>query len=299
MANATSLHGVHVPLITPFTKDGRVADAALERLAHDVLDGGATGIVALGTTAETPTLGAEERLAVIEICARVCRERNATLIIGAGSNDTAATAAALGELTRWPQAAAVLVPVPYYTRPREAGVVAHFTQLAAGSPLPLIIYHVPYRTGQPLGPACLRALARLPQVVGIKYATGVIDQDTVDLLADLPPRFAVLAGDDVLLFPLLAMGAVGGILASAHLVTGRFAELVASCRRGDGLRARDLATGLAGLSAALFAEPNPTVIKAVLHAQGRIPTPDVRLPLLPAGPDSVEAVLKQLVDLGG
>jgi 4-hydroxy-tetrahydrodipicolinate synthase len=298
MAQYTALHGVHVPLVTPFAADGRVAVDALEGLAHAVLDEGAAGIVALGTTAEAGALDPEERHAVVEVCARTCRERDAALVIGAGTNDTRATAAALAELARWPAATAALVPVPYYTRPGERGVVAHFTRLAEASPVPLIVYYIPYRTGQVLDAAALRALGSLPGVAGVKYSAGGIDQETVRLLGDLPSDFVVLAGDDVFLSPLLALGAMGGILASAHLATARFVELMAAWRDGDVAAARSLGHALAGWSAAAFAEPNPTVIKGVLHARGRIPTPDVRLPLLPADRDSVDAAVKRLVELG-
>lgn len=188
---------------------------------------------------------------------------------------------------------AALAVVPYFTRPSQEGVVAHFTRLATESPVPLIIYNVPYRTGQVVGWQALRRLAELPGIIGVKHAVGGIDEDTIRLMADLPERFAVLAGDDVFASPLLALGAAGAILASAHLCTGRFAELLQAWRTGDPERARALGHRLSALSAALFAEPNPTVIKAVLHAQGRIPSPAVRLPLLAAGPGSVDAALRQ------
>jgi 4-hydroxy-tetrahydrodipicolinate synthase len=298
MTEHSSLHGIHVPLITPFTAEGRIAEDALEALAHTVLDAGAAGIVALGTTGEAATLDAEEKRAVTDVCARACRERNRTLMIGAGSNDTRASAATLAQLTRWPHATAALVPVPPYTRPSQAGVIAHFTELAAISPIPLVVYHIPYRTGLPLDAPTLRALGRLPGIAGVKYATGSVDREAVDLLGDLPSDFAVLAGDDLFLSPFLALGAPGGILASAHLATSRFVELAAAWRYGDHARARDLGHALTRLSAAAFAEPNPTVIKGVLHAQGRIPTPDVRLPLLPASRDSVDGTLKRLAEMG-
>jgi 4-hydroxy-tetrahydrodipicolinate synthase len=298
MTQRSSLRGVLVPLITPFGADGQVAAGALETLAGELLDAGATGIVALGTTGEATALDAAEKQAVIDVCARVCGQRGAALVVGAGSNDTQATAAALAGLARWPQIGAALVPVPYYTRPGEAGVLAHFTWLAAHSPVPLIIYHIPYRTAQPLSAAAVRELGRLPGVAGVKFATGGVGADAVDLLGDCPPGFAVLAGDDPYLSPLLALGAAGGILASAHLATARFAELAAAWARGDLSAARDLGHVLARLSAAAFAEPNPTVIKGALHALGRIPTPDVRLPLLPAQADSVAVLLARLAELG-
>src|SRR5262245_32664570 len=139
------LSGLFVPLITPLAPDGSVAWRALEALAHDVLERGATGLVALGTTGEPATLDADERRAVIDVCARVCRDRSATLIVGAGSNDTADSVAAVKALTRWPQTMAALVPVPYYTLPPEDGVVAHMAAVAASAPVPLIVYNIPYR----------------------------------------------------------------------------------------------------------------------------------------------------------
>ncbi len=296
MNSTTALRGIHVPLITPFTAAGELATDALEQLAHDVLADGASGIVALGTTAEAATLTDAEKHAVVDICARVCRERNATLVVGAGSNDTHGSAAALARLAAWPNVTAALVPVPYFTRPAPTGVLAHFAQLAAGSPVPLIVYHVPYRTGQQLDAACLRALGRLPGIVGIKYATGAVDEHAVELLGDLPPNFAFLAGDDLFLAPLLALGATGGIVASAQLGARLFVELTDAWLGGDLVKAQDMGHRLSALSAASFAEPNPTVIKGVLHARGRIPTPDVRLPLLPASQVNIDRALERLFE---
>jgi 4-hydroxy-tetrahydrodipicolinate synthase len=284
-----ALAGLYVPLVTPFTADGELAPDALEALAHAVLDGGAAGIVALGTTGEPATLTAEERRSVVDICVRVCRERAATLIVGAGSNDTRASARALAELAKWPEISAALTVVPYYTRPAEEGGVAHFPKLAADSPVPLIVYNIPYRTGRVVGWRALRRLADVPGIAGVKHAVGGIDEDTVRLMADLPPGFAVLGGEDVLAAPLLALGAAGGIMASANLCTRGYADLIEAWRADEPARARVLGNRLVWLSAALFAEPNPTVIKAALHAQGRIPSPAVRLPLLPASPGAASA----------
>ncbi|KPI04437.1 Dihydrodipicolinate synthase [Actinobacteria bacterium OV450] len=297
MAQDFSLHGIHVPLVTPFTRAGEVAADALEALAHQVLDEGATGIVALGTTGEAAALDAAESDLVTDVCARVCRERGAALTVGAGASGTGAAAAALGRLAKWPEVGAALVSVPSFVRPGAAGVLAHFARLAELSPVPLVVYHIPYRTGQRLDAAALRALGELPGVAGMKYAGGGIGEEAVALLGGPPEGFAVLAGDDVYLSPLLAMGAAGGILASAHLATARFAELAAAWRDGDVPRARTLGHGLARLSAALFAEPSPVVLKGVLHAQGRIPTPDVRLPLLPAHGATVSTALDRLAEL--
>ncbi|MCY0930367.1 dihydrodipicolinate synthase family protein [Streptomyces sp. H27-H1] len=289
--------GIHVPLITPFASTGEVAYDALEAIAHEVLDAGATGIVALGTTGEPAALDEAERDLVTDVCARVCRERGAALTVGAGASGTRAAEESLARLGRWPEARAALVTVPAFVRPSAAGVLAHFERLARTSPVPLIVYHVPYRTGLPLDASLLREIGALPGVAAVKYAVGSLDGEAVALLGDLPDGFAVLAGDDAFLSPLLALGAAGGVLASAHIATARFVELAAAWRAGEADRARALGHTLARLSATLFTEPNPAVIKGVLCAQGRIPTPEVRLPLLPAGRESVAAALRELAAL--
>ncbi|GAA4606926.1 4-hydroxy-tetrahydrodipicolinate synthase [Actinoplanes octamycinicus] len=269
------LTGVFVPMITPFDASGAVALPALRRLAHEVLDAGATGLVALGTTGEPAALTDGEREQVLDVLSRVCATHGAPLL---GPPDE--------------RCAAAVSLVPPFVRPGPDGVVAHFTALAATSPVPLVVYHVPPRTGQSLDAATLRRIGALDRVIGIKYATGALDADLVALLADPPPGFAVLSGDDVFLSPLLALGAAGGILASAHVATGRFVALTRAWRCGDLDAAGKLGHHLAPLSAALFAEPNPTVIKAVLHAHGRIPTPAVRLPLLAATASATQAALR-------
>ena len=285
------LAGLFVPLITPFRPDGAVDAGALEALACRVLDDGADGLVALGTTAETATLSSAERQQVLQICDGVCRDRAARLIAGTGSNDTAESAAGLRALARWPAVDAALTVVPYYTRPGERGVLAHFAALAAASPVPLVIYHVPQRTGQQVSARLMLELAALPGVAGVKYAAGGIDSEAVALLGSAPPGFAVLAGEDVVAAGMLALGAAGAILASAHVRTSSYAALVRAWLAGDAQTARPLGHRLAALSAALFAEPNPAVIKAVLHASGLIATPAVRLPLLPACQQSTAAAL--------
>lgn len=272
--------GLYVPLITPFETTGGVALDALEQLARDVLAAGARGLVALGTTGEPSALSDAEQQAVVDVAARVCREHSASLIVGS----TSATVP--------PDVTARLVLVPPFVRPGEDGVVAYFA--AQAGDVPVIVYHVPYRTGQELSAGSLRRIAAIPGVAGIKYAGGGISAATADLMADPPDGFAVLGGDDAVISPLLAMGAHGGILASAHLATAGFAELIAAWHAGDTVRARALGNRLAPLSLALFAEPNPTVIKGVLHATGRIPSAAVRLPLLPAAPESVQAALQLL-----
>ncbi|MFF8726636.1 dihydrodipicolinate synthase family protein [Streptomyces sp. NPDC015171] len=287
MKPEANLTGLFVPLVTPFTDDLHLAPDALARLAEEALAAGASGLVALGTTAEAATLTAEEKRAVVSICAAACRAHRAPLIVGVGTNDTAAAIVTLRELAQSGDVTAALVPAPPYTRPGEAGTLAHMTALAEHGGLPLVVYDIPYRTAQPLSTATLNALGRLPEVIGVKYSTGAIDAAAMELLDSSAPGFAVLGGDDAVISPILAAGAHGGVLASANVRTADFAELISLWHRDAAGPARRLGAELARLSAALFAEPNPTVIKGVLHAQGRIPSPAVRLPLLAASADSV------------
>jgi 4-hydroxy-tetrahydrodipicolinate synthase len=231
-------------------------------------------------------LTAAEQRRVVDVIAGVCRERSAQLLVGANTIDALAALRGRSEVT------AALSLVPPYLRPGEAGVVAHFTALAAESPAPLIVYHVPYRTGQQLSADTMRRLAGIAGVVGVKYAVGGIDTETIDLLANPPADFAILGGDDAFISPLLALGAHGCIAASAHVATTAYVELVNAWQAGDTVRARTVGNRLAAMSTALFAEPNPTVIKGVLCAQGRIPTAAVRLPLLPADSGAVRTALR-------
>jgi 4-hydroxy-tetrahydrodipicolinate synthase len=269
---------LYVPLITPFSASGSVDLGCLASLADGLLRDGADGLVALGTTGEPSSLSAEEQSSVVSVVAEVCAAHGAPLIVGSTVHGA------------WPR----LALVPPFVRPGEEGVLAYFSGLATSSPVPLIVYHVPQRTGQALSPHVLLRLAELPSVVGMKYAPGVLDASSVALFADLPDSFSLLCGDDALLAPMLALGASGSITASAHVETSSYAALISAWRGGDLVAARELGHRLGVLSSLLFAEPNPTVIKGVLHAQGRIPTPSVRLPLLPASPSTVDAALSYL-----
>ena len=184
--------------------------------------------------------------------------------------------------------------VPYYVRPSEAAIVRHFQVVAERSPVPLIAYNIPYRTGRGLGADALIELAATDNVAGVKQAVGCIDADTLRVLAAARERFAVLGGDDAYLFPLMLMGAAGAIAASANLCTARFAAMIECGRRGDVDGGRGHAEALLPLVQALFAEPSPAVIKALLHAQGRIPTAAVRMPLAAATPAATERGLEAL-----
>ena len=164
-----------VPLITPFDETGRVDEDALERLADDALAAGAAGVIALATTGEPTSLDELEQASVVSVCARVCTDRDAVLLVGAGTNDTRTTITRHEALASVPGARASLAVVPYYVRPSEAGIIEHFRAVAAASPVPLLVYNIPYRTGRALGSASLLTLAAEPNIAGVKQAVGSID----------------------------------------------------------------------------------------------------------------------------
>jgi 4-hydroxy-tetrahydrodipicolinate synthase len=273
---------LYVPVVTPFSTSGAVDLSALASLAEGLLTDGADGLVALGTTGEPSTLSTQECSSVVSVLAEVCAAHGSSLVVGGACAPSSA--------------AARLVLVPPFVRAGEDGVLAYFSELASSSAVPLIVYHVPVRTGQELSAAALLRLAELPSVVGMKYAPGVLDASSVALFAGLPAGFTLLCGDDALLAPMLALGASGAIAASAHVATSSYAALISAWHHGDVATGRELGHRLGALSSLLFAAPNPTVIKGVLYAQGRIPTPSVRLPLLPASSSTVDAVLACLAD---
>lgn len=276
--------GLYVPLVTPFDERGEVDLDALERLAHEILSGGADGLVALGSTGEPFALSDADAAAVVDVCARVCADSGAHLVVGAGTADTRATIVRHDALADLPGNVASLAVVPYYVRPSESAVVAHFRAVAQRSPVPVLVYNIPPRSGVGLGAAALLELAAVDGIVGMKQSVGAVDTDTVRVLTEAPPGFAVLCGDDAFILPLLALGGAGAIAASAHFCTDRFARLV---RDHDAAEA----AALLPLVLALFAEPNPALIKALLHAQGRIPTPDLRMPLTNASPAALDRTL--------
>jgi len=291
MASDLDLHGVWIPLITPFDTSGAVDTDAIERLCREYLADGAAGIVALGTTGESPALDADEKRAVIDACSRVCVERGAPLIVGTGTNNTRSTIAATQALEGIPGVVGALVVVPYYNRPSESAIVEHYRVVAEASPVPIVAYNVPARTGRGLNAASLLAVAAIPKVAGVKQAVATLDVDTLEVLANAPSDFAVLSGDDYLAFPLLCMGAVGGITASAHVCTARWVAMVECGLAGKIEDGRIHAEALLPVVQTAFAEPNPAVFKGVLHAQGRIATPDVRMPMSNASSAAVDACL--------
>ena len=294
MASDVNLRGVYVAAVTPFAADGTVAADALDGLVQSYLAAGASGIVALGTTAEAAALSSAEKRSVIDVCSAACSQHGAQLIVGAGGNNTANSVEAVKELAGTPALAAVLSVVPYYVRPSEAGIVEHFRQVAAASPAPLVVYNIPYRTGRGLGAKSILELAGTGNIAGLKQAVGAVDLDTLEVLAGCPDGFSVLGGDDAYLYPTVLMGGAGTVAASANIATERFVAMIECGLAGKLEEGRAIHESLLPLVKALFAEPNPAVIKGVLHAQGKIPTPDLRLPMTAASDAAVKTALAAL-----
>ncbi len=288
---AVDLGGLWVPIVTPLRGDGQVDECSLDRLARRLLAEGAAGIVALGTTGEPSTLDDHERSRVVEVCAAACADAGRPLMVGAGSNCTRSTVEAILELEAVIHPAAVLVVVPYYTRPSEAAIVEHFRATAGACSTPIVVYNVPYRTGRGLGAAALLDLADIPGIVGLKQAVGALDVETLQTLRSIPRTFQVLAGDDAFIVPTILMGGVGAIAAAAHVCTTAFARMVDAARAGRTSEARALANSLLPIVIAGFEEPNPAGWKAALHALGEIDTPDLRPPMSAATSDRLRELL--------
>jgi 4-hydroxy-tetrahydrodipicolinate synthase len=288
----TDLHGLWVPVVTPFDRHGDVDLASLGRLAGRVLADGATGLVALGTTGEPATLTAEERRRVVEACDRACREAGRRLVVGAGTNSTRGTIDEIEHLTAGTSAVAALVVVPYYTRPSERAVVEHFAAVAGTSPVPIVAYNVPCRTGRALGAPALIEMSDHPRTVGLKQAVGAIDIDTLEVLARSGPDFQVLTGDDAFITPTVLMGGAGAIAAAAHVCTPLFVEMTACALAGDRARASELAAALLPLVTIGFSEPSPAVWKGALARKAEIATGGLRRPMTPASTGTVDRLVE-------
>jgi 4-hydroxy-tetrahydrodipicolinate synthase len=213
------------------------------------------------------------------------------LIVGTGTNNTRSTIAATKAIAGIPAVAAALVVVPYYVRPSEAAIVEHYRAVAEASPVPVIAYNIPSRTGRGLGSAALLEVARIPNVAGVKQAVGALDADTLEVLAGAPAGFSLLGGDEAFAFPTVCMGGVGAIAAASHLCTARFVAMIDCALAGKIDDGRAHSEALLPMIQAGFSEPNPAVFKGVLHAQGRIAAPDVRMPLANASAAAIERCL--------
>jgi 4-hydroxy-tetrahydrodipicolinate synthase len=289
----TNIKGVGVALATPFTETGEVDFAALGALVNSVVEGGVDFLVALGTTAERPTLTHAERSAV----ARCVVERNAgrlPVVIGMGGNDTAKLCKQLQEFD--PTGfSGILSVTPYYNKPTQEGLYRHFKAVAEASPLPVILYNVPSRTGVNMSAATTLRIAReCPNVCAVKEACGDIRQ-MEELVKGAPEGFVVLSGDDAMTLPLISIGGMGVISVVANALPAEFSKAVHTAMYDSVARARGLWEDFEELCPMLFEEGSPAGIKAALAIKG-VCRADVRLPLVEASPTLRTRIAKVIAD---
>ena len=271
----TTIAGVWLPIITPFV-DGAVDLRSYERLLEHYLAKGVSGVFPVGTTGESPTLDDDEVDAMVERTVAVVAGR-VPVFVGIGGNATHKVLKTLKRLARHRFDGIVSV-CPYYNRPSQEGMLAHFTRLAEATDRPILIYNIPYRTSVNLTNDTLLRLAELPNIVGVKDSSGTLAQ-SVELLRRRPEGFAIMTGDDAVFYTMLAHGADGGILASAHVATERFVAIHARMTANDHGAAYAMWSHLETLVPLLFKEANPMPIKHCLWRQGLIASPECRLPL--------------------
>ena len=281
------MHGLGVALVTPFKGDGSVDYEALARLVDTQLAGGTDFLCVLGTTAETPTLTAEEQR---QVC-RTIMERNAgrlPILLGVGGNCTQAIVDRLSN-DAMEGVDAILSVVPYYNKPTQAGMYAHFAAIAESTDLPIILYNVPGRTGVNLLPeTTLRLAADFKNIVGIKEASGNLEQ-IEQIISNRPAGFKVFSGDDGITLPLIRRGADGVISVIGNAFAPEFAQLVHDAMRGDYAEAEAMDERLRQMYELLFLDGNPAGVKAVLHLRGMMEN-RLRLPLVPASDTTTEQI---------
>jgi 4-hydroxy-tetrahydrodipicolinate synthase len=285
--------GTWVALVTPFS-GGRVDEAAFAGLIHHCIAGGVSGIVPCGTTGEAVTLTAVEYRRVLEIAVSEARGK-VPVLAGTGTNSTATTIDKTG-VARQIGCDGALVVTPYYNKPTQAGLVAHYEAVASGvQGFPIVLYNVPGRTGVNMLPATVEKLASVPGVVAVKEACGSVPQVS-ELMRRAGDRIAVLSGDDVMSLPMYALGAHGVISVAANVVPDKTAALYTLFHQGRRAEAARVQAELEPLFTALFVESNPGPAKAALAMMGLIDN-ELRLPLVPveqATADRMRAVLTEL-----
>ncbi|GFO96619.1 dihydrodipicolinate synthase [groundwater metagenome] len=286
------IEGVLPALITPFTKDNRVDKDGIRQNIEFLIDGGVSGVVPCGTTGEAATLSIQEHEKVIEYAVE---HSSVPVVAGTGSNNTTEAL----ELTKFAQDAgadAALLITPYYNKPNDSGMLKHFMTIAEAVDIPIIIYNVPSRTGINLKPELTARLAKVSNIVGIKEASGSIDQITRIIELTKGEDFAVLSGDDGMTLPILSIGGSGVISVVANVAPKLVVSMVEAFRSGDRERARELHLTLAPLIRAMFLETNPIPVKKALELMG-LPAGNLRLPLAPISTDNEKKLKVALNDL--
>ncbi|ROT08936.1 4-hydroxy-tetrahydrodipicolinate synthase [Muribaculaceae bacterium Isolate-104 (HZI)] len=286
------LRGMGVALVTPFKKDKSIDFDALAKLLDYQIKSGADYLVALGTTAETATLSSKEK----DELKRFIAERVAgrvPLVIGCGGNNTAAVIEELKTLNT-DDFGAVLSVVPYYNKPSQEGIYQHYSAIAKSSPLPIILYNVPGRTGVNMSAeTTLRLAAEHPNIIGVKEASGNISQMD-EIIKKKHPDFLVISGDDGITFPLITLGAAGVISVIGNAFPKEFSKMVRLALNGDYDAARNIHHKFTDLFSLLFIDGNPAGVKCLLHAMGFIEN-ELRLPLVPTRITTYEKI-RQVLD---
>ena len=288
------LQGAMTALVTPFTARGEVDRQALAALVRWQVTSGIAGLVPCGTTGEGATLSADEQNEVVATVVEAAAG-HVPIVAGVGSNDTRKTV----EAARRAAAAgadALLVVTPYYNKPNRSGMLAHYRAVCEAADRPVVVYNVPGRTGQNLGIEQTLALAEIPGVIGVKEASGNLEQIAA-ILEGRPPGLAVLSGDDALALPAMALGADGLISVVSNEAPAETAALIRSCLDGEYGRARELHFRLLPLMRANFLESNPVPVKTAMELMGRC-RGDLRAPLGPPEP-ATRAAVRQALERAG
>jgi 4-hydroxy-tetrahydrodipicolinate synthase len=291
---ALDIRGCGTALVTPFRRDGTVDDAALRKLVQFQLREGIDFLVPCGTTGETPTLEHGEYTAVIRLVVEEVAGK-VPVIAGVGGNNTRKLAALAQEVSGL-GVQGILSVAPYYNKPTQEGLYQHFKTIAESTDLPVIVYNVPGRTSSNIEPATVGRLSKIPNIVGIKEASGSITQQ-MEVLAAVEPGFRVLSGDDAFTFPLMALGGVGIISVVSNEIPAQMTRLAHLMLDGKIDEARRLHFHLLPLMQANFLETNPIPVKAALTMMGLIEEV-YRLPLVPMKPDNRANLEKALAALG-
>lgn len=290
MSFRQQLKGTGVALITPFTETFAVDYDALGRVIDKVIAGGVEYVVTLGTTGETPTLNKDEKIKIIEYTYDKVNGR-VPVVVGIGGNNTAEL---IHELKTFPldKAAAVLSAAPYYSKPSQEGIFLHYKALAEASPKPILLYNIPGRTGRNMTSDTIVRLSHVPNIVGIKEASGDMTQ-LAQIIRDLPEDFLVVSGDDGLTLPQIAAGMDGVISVIANAYPERFSEMVRLCLKEDFKGARAINNKYIKIYDLLFAENNPAGVKAFLTQQGVISN-YLRLPVTPVSDELYKKIAEAI-----
>ena len=269
--------GTGIALITPFKSDKSVDEESLVKIVNHVIDNGADFLVALGTTSEAPTLSADEKKRIVDLILKA-NDSRLPVLLGMGGNNTEAVIEAI-KTQDFTGISGILSVVPYYNKPNQRGMKAHFEAIADASPVPVVVYNVPGRVGVNLQAATCVELAKHPNIIAVKEASGNLQQ-IMEILRDKPADFDVLSGDDGITQPLMALGAQGVISVAANAYTKPFSQMIHAQKEGKTEEALRLHFGMLKMNQLIFADGNPSGIKCLMQRM-ELCENVLRLPLVP------------------